>query len=169
MLQVNLTHQAEEISNSLITSGQFGPAYRTGAGANGPVLTVNPYVVITFVNDTEVRPYVVLKATLRGPKNNSLWTARYIASADKPLPLEGEQSYTADDGTRLKAALAKELETEIKFMLADVASPRVRDDTKLIYVVSSVPFLRQRFGMLGYEITKTTGRSCSRQRSAMRW
>jgi len=157
VLQVNLNHEAEEISTALIGSGQFGSAYRTGAGANGPVLTVNPYVVITFVNDVQVRPYVILKATLRGPKNNSLWTARYIASVDKPLPLEGIESYTADGGARLKAALAKELELDIKFMLADVASPRVRDDTKLLYVESSVPFMRQRLGMLGYEISQDDG------------
>lgn len=152
VLQVNVTNQAQTISNSLIDSGQFGTAFSTASSSGGPVLTIDPYVVITFVSDTEVRPYTVLKATLRGPNNNSLWTARYVASADKALPLEGDQSFTANDGALLKAAVSRDLETDIKFMLADVASPRLRDETKLIYVESSVPFVRQRLGLVGYEI-----------------
>jgi len=154
ILKIEITNEAQRISNALIESGQFGTTFSTSSTGGGPVLSVDQYIVITYLNDVDVRPYVVLKATLRGPNNNSLWTSRYIASTDKALPLEGDQSFTADNGARLKAAIAKDLEAGIKIMLSDVASPRVRDESKLLYVESTVPFMRQRLGMVGYEIVQ---------------
>lgn len=156
-LRVELTGRAQRISELLIGSGQFGEAFSTTPRSGAPVLAVNPYVVITYVNDTEVRPFAILKATLRGPANNTLWTSRYIASAGKELPLEGDQSFTADNGALLQATIAKDLETAIKFMLADVAAPRIRDERKLIYVETRAPFMKQRLGMVGYEIGEDDG------------
>ena len=153
-LQIVVTNQAQSISNSLIDSGQFGKAFSTGSPDVAPVLSVEPYIVVSYVSETEARPFVVLRATLRGPTNNSVWTSRYIASIDKALPMQGDRSLTAEDRALLKAEISKDLETAIKVMLADVASPKVRDESKLIYVESTVPFLKQRLAMVGYEIAE---------------
>jgi len=153
-LRVRLTDQAQTISNTIVDSGQFGKAFSTTAASEGLVLSVAPYLVINYVSDTEVRPFVILKASLRGPGNKAMWTSRYIVSVDRAHPLEGDQSYTAGDGALLKAAISKDLELGIKSMLADVASPHIREDGKLIYAETTVPFLKAPIGVVGYEISE---------------
>jgi hypothetical protein len=151
-LHVNLAAQAQDVTTSLIKSGQFGNAFSTGP-TGGPLLTVTPYIVITYMNDTDVRPFLILKTSLRSSgAGRSGWTSRYIASEGSPLPLTGEHSYAADSGSLLNATLSKELEAGIKFMLTDIASPKSRDSGKLVYVETSVPFVKQRFALVGSEL-----------------
>jgi hypothetical protein len=154
-LRVDLTDEAQSVTASLVGTGKFATTFSIAAANDAPMLTVVHYVVLTFVNDTDVRPYVLLKATLTAPgADKSLWTARYIASTGAPRPLEGENSYTANNGALLKAALSDELVADIRFMLTDVATPYPRDETKLIYVETSVPFVKQKVGMTGSELTE---------------
>lgn len=153
VLHVKLADQAQAISNSLVGSGQFGKAFISASSSDALVLSVDPFLVINYVSETDVRPFVVLKATLLGPMNKKIWASRYISSIDKAHPLEGDQSYTAQDGAMLKAAIARELETAIKAMLADVASPHIRDEGKLIYTETTVPFFKGPVGLVGYPIS----------------
>lgn len=155
-LQVDLTPQADALTQQAMA--RYGQAFSATANANGPTLVVSPYTVITFVNDTEVLPYVILKATLKpSASGSSLWTTRYIASSGKPVPLAGENSLTANSGRLLRDAQALDLRRAVNAMLDDVATRRGRDQTAQMYVETSVPYVRQRFGLTGVELSDDGG------------
>jgi hypothetical protein len=157
-LQVDLTQQAGALTQQAMTSGRYGQAFSAAADANGPTLVVSPYTVITFVNDTEVRPYVILKATLKpSASGGNLWTTRYIASSGKPVQLAGENSLTANSGQLLKDAQALDLQRAVNAMLDDVATRRGRDQNTQMYVETSVPYVRQRFGLTGVQLSDDGG------------
>ena len=110
-----------------------------------------PYLVVTFASDTEARPYVVLKTTLK-QAGGADWVTRYSASIGKPLPLAGENSLTADGGKILGEQLAHDVESAVGAMLDDVMTRHVRDENKMLYVESRYPYLRQRIAGPGYQL-----------------
>jgi hypothetical protein len=147
-LHIDLASQADRLTKDALASGRFGGAFTATADANGAALQVDPYTVLTFVNDSDVQPYVVLKASLKGG-----WSTRYISSVGAPLALAGDGSLTANGGERLKAVLDTELKHAVDAMLDDVARPRARDENKLLYVETGVPFVRWHMGVVGYELS----------------
>jgi hypothetical protein len=150
-LRVDLVPQATSDTRAVLSSGRFGQSFSLVTAADRPQMTVVPFTVITFVSDTEVQPYVILKTTLAGGKSaKSAWTTRYIATVGKPMALTGDNSFTADGGALLKAALNTGLERAIGAMLHDVANRPVRDDQKMVYVESGVPYTKMHVGMPGY-------------------
>jgi hypothetical protein len=151
-LTLHLAPQTVALTQKAIASGAYGQAFSAPGDAGGPKLTVVPYVVLTFVNDTDVMPYVILKTTLSGTGHD--WTTRYIASSGQPTVLEGENSLTADGGKKLKAALDRDLDWAVKAMLDDIANHRPRDPAHMIYVETGVPFIRQRMGLPGFELSE---------------
>lgn len=156
--QVDLVPQANDIARQALASGRYGQAFATAADAAGPVLEVTPYTVITFANDTEVRPYVILKASLKpSAAGKASWTTRYIASTGAPLPLAGDNSLTADSGKLLKSMLTRDLTLAINAMLDDVATRRGRDDNRQVYVETAVPYVKQRFALTGLQLADDSG------------
>jgi len=157
-LQIDLTSQASALTQQAVSSGRYNQAYAAVPDASGPTLQVSPFTVLTFASDSEVRPYVFLKATLKSSASgNSLWTTRYIASSGNAIPLAGDNSLTANSGQRLKSVLALDLERAVKVMLDDVANRRGRDQNAQIYVETAVPYVRQRFGLTGVELSDDGG------------
>ena len=150
VLHIDLKPQAADLTEKAIASGRFGQAFSTGT--SGPVLTVDPYTVISFVNDTEARPYVVLKATMKS--GNSTWTTRYVASSGKPMALSGDNSLTANGGAVLKQLVSENLSHAVDTMLYDVANRPARDDSKMTYVEGYFPFIRPKMGVTGYLLSQ---------------
>jgi hypothetical protein len=150
-LHVDLVPQAAADTQAALSSGRFGQAFILVPATDKPMVTVIPFTVITFVNDTEVQPYVILKTVMAAGKDpKSAWTTRYIATVGKPMTLAGDNSLTADGGALLKTALNTGLERAVGAMLDDVANRPVRDDKKMIYVESGVPYTKLKVGMPGY-------------------
>ena len=152
-LHVDLVPQARAITQKLLASGRFGQTFAANPAPDGPVLTVTPYVVITTLNDTEARPYVILKASLKGAPPPG-WSTRYIASEGKKLPISGDNSWTANDARLLHQALTEDLDNAIAAMLEDLAARPLRDDAKLLYVEAGYPFIRPRWGVQGYKMSE---------------
>jgi hypothetical protein len=152
-LQINLAGQADTMTKAALASGRYGQAFATTADPAGPTLSVAPFTVITF-NGNDVRPYVILKATLTpGHGGSAAWTTRYVATTGPARPLTGDGSFTADDGALLHQALDVDLKRGIAAMLDDVAHPHARDETKMIYVESAMPYIHQRMGLIGYPLS----------------
>jgi hypothetical protein len=155
VLHISLTSQAQGVADAMIAGDPFAKIFSSDTNAAGPSLVISSAVIMTFVNDTDVLPYVVLKATLTEPKATApSWTTRYIASAGLPRPLTGDQSWTSDGGNDLRNTLTVELQRAIRFMLLDVASPYPRDDKKLTMVQGHFPFMKQRLETVGYELAE---------------
>jgi hypothetical protein len=110
------------------------------------------------VNETDVLPYVFLKATLKSPgSGGTLWTTRYFAATGTPLPLTGENSLTANSGQVLRSRLTVDLQRAVNAMLDDVATRRGRDQNTLIYVETPLPYVKQRFGLVGAQLSDDSG------------
>jgi hypothetical protein len=154
-LRISLTSQAQGVADAMIAGDPFAKSFSSDANPAAPTLAVSSAVIMTFVNDTDVLPYVVLKATLTEPKATApKWTTRYIASAGLPRPLTGDHSWTSDGGKELRSTSTVELQRAIRFMLLDVASPYPRDDNKLTMVQGHFPFIKQRLETVGYELAE---------------
>lgn len=152
-LRISLTSEAQRVTQDLLASGRFSGQFIQSTDAAGPTLDVTSAVVLTFVNATDARPYVLLKAdlaTAKGAKQS--WETRYIASSGQPRPLSGANSWTADGGAILRSTVYEDLRHAIEVMLKDVSHPYVRDDTKLTTVQGYFPYLKERAQAVGYEL-----------------
>lgn len=152
-LQISLTSQAQSATEKLIAEKGLESRFTTSSDQIGETLSVSSAVIITFVNDTDVRPYVLLKANLTDSHSSkAIWSTRYIASTGKPHPLAGSDSFTSGDGALLKSTITKALENAIKFMLADISSPQSRDNTQLTKMQSYFPYVKQQIETVGYVV-----------------
>jgi hypothetical protein len=140
-LRIDLVPEARSLTQEAIASGKFGQTFAAAPVAGGPVLTVSPYVAMTFVDDQNVRAYVVLKVALKG-KGAADWSSHLFASAGKPAPLMGPQSFTADDGKLLKASTSQALKRALDALYDDINVRRPRDETKKQIVWFDYPYIR---------------------------
>lgn len=144
-LMAEVTKQAAQAP----LSGKFS----TTAGTSS-TLTVTPGLVLTYLESSDVRPFVVLKVNLAGADNKSIWSTRYIVSTGASRPLTGAGSWAEADGAALKANVQTSLEQGVKVMLADVSNPYKRDDDVMSTVEGQFPFMKQRLQIKGYKLTE---------------
>ncbi len=153
VLRIDVVGDASEITHEALRSEKYSSTFTSAADTGGPTLSVTPYVAITFESDTQVRPFIVLKATLKsGRSGDASRSTRYFCCVGQPLPLTGEGSVTANGGQLLKDLLKHELERAVRVMLDDTANPYPRDEHKLINVEANYPFVRPRMKLRGYEL-----------------
>jgi len=154
-LRIDIAQQAAKVTQTALASDRYAQKFTATAAAGGPTLTVIPYVVLTFKTDTDVRPYVFLKAKLTtGRPGESSRPTRYICCVGQALPLAGESGLTANGGDPFRKLVEQELETAVKLMLDDVASPYVRDKAKLTHIEAAFPFGRTKLNLKGYILSE---------------
>lgn len=152
-LRFNATAKATELTGGILADGKYGQRF-TLSSASGSTLNVVPYVVITFENETDVRPYVVLKTKLYTATDQSPKALKYFCCEGKALPLAGAGGLAENGGAGLKALLTAELETAIRVMLQDRSQPYPRDKQSKIAVKGYLPFVGKPFKMKGYDLGK---------------
>ena len=151
-LRFNVAGKAAEMTRAILADDKYGNAFTLSSVVHGGTLSVVPYVVISFVNETDVRPYVVLKTTLTsGTPGSTSRMIKYFCCEGTPLPLAGENGLSANGGEGLKAILTSELETAIHVMLLDRAHAYSRDNQK-ITAEGYIPFVGKKFKAKGYDL-----------------
>ena len=154
-LRIDIAQQAVKATQAALTSDRYAQNFTATADPRGPTLTVVPYVVITFKTDTDVRPYVFLKARLNtGRPGDASRSTRYICCVGQAFPLTGEAGLTANGGEPFRKLVEQELETAVKLMLDDVASPYVRDKAKMTHIEAAFPFGRTKLKLKGYILSE---------------
>ena len=113
-------------------------------------------VVLSFANQREVLPYVVLRVKLLDKKGSKLWTTRYIASAGARKPLTGDGSWTVDNA--LRPQVSKLLDLAIRTMLKDIAHPYPRDEASLVTLHGFFPHVNKPLQVVGYKLAEENGR-----------
>ncbi len=116
----------------------YGPA---AAGASQ--LTLTPFGVLSYINDKDVRPYVVVRTALKDASGKQLWSTRYISASAEAKPFAGESGWFADNAKSLRAALDQSLKRSIDVMLRDIAGKTLRDATKWTYVSGQYAFVKE--------------------------
>ncbi len=156
LLQFRLTEAADAIAEDLIVQPEFAGAYTNFATARTPVLEVKSAVILTFQNETDVKPYVLLQAALKDARaNTDIWWSRYISSSGPARPFSGENGWTANDGQAFEDNIAQNLEKAIRLMLTDVASPYQRYASDLVTVQGYYPYVRYKMQTVGYKLYET--------------
>lgn len=150
-LRVNLNEQARTITQSLIDSSADGQRYVLTDVAGAGRLRITPAVILSFVNKTDARPYVFLRAELM-PTGTSkpIWSTNYVASNGRARTVTGADSWSADNGVALKENLRESLAQAIRVMLADVQHPYPRDPARMQTVSIAYPHLPTLGSFSGY-------------------
>jgi hypothetical protein len=152
-LRFDAVAKAAELTTAILADERFQQRFTLSADGSRGTLTVTPYIVITLENETDARPYVVLKTRLStgvpGEKPKAL---KYFCCQGKAQPLMGENGLTENDGAALKALLTSELETAIRVMLMDRMEPYPRDKEKKISVFGRYAFVGKPFKMKGFDL-----------------
>lgn len=128
--------------------------FTSSGNGTAPELLLTPGLVLTYLNDADVRPFVVIKASLTGADKKPIWTTRYIASTGASRPLAGDGSWTDQNGAALKSTMQASIEQAVRVMLNDVSNPYKRDDAALSTVQGQFPFMKQRLQLMGYKLTE---------------
>lgn len=150
-LRIDVTEQSRAIARAMIDSGRFGKLFTTLADPGASILTVSAYLVVSYLDDANVRPYVVLNAKLLNAKGTApVWASRYTASLGKAMPLAGENGLAANGGEPLRRMVSADVEIAVRAMLSDVTEPRARAGNEMTLVQSWVPYLKKRLQMVGY-------------------
>ncbi len=152
LLRIKLTDQTRGEIEKLIGQPPLVDKFTTLPGVTQ--LDVSSGLLLSYANDINVRLFTVLKVVLKGADKRPVWETRYFASTGEAKPLEGANSWTANDGELLKTTVTANLRQAINVMLNDVAQSSARDDKQMIVVEAGFPYLKQRAQILGYRLTE---------------
>jgi len=151
--------RTQSILADLLSSDEFRTAFTANAASDSPVLEFGGNIVLTFIDDTNVQPAVILHASWkqasRGPKSAPpavIWSTRYMCSIGGPKPLDGPQGWTDNGAAALKATVSAELTQAIRYMLLDVKQPVARDDTHKVLVTGHFPLIADRLQVVSYDL-----------------
>jgi hypothetical protein len=152
-LRFDVAAKTSEMIGTIMAEAPFQGGYTLTAATDPAALSIVPFVVLTFVNDTDVRPYIVLKTkpgtAAAGEKPK---TIKYFCCEGPALPLIGENSLTANNGEKLKALLSSELDTAIRLMLLDRRQPFPRNDDAKLDINGSLPFVGKPSKWRGWDL-----------------
>ncbi|WP_341901618.1 hypothetical protein [Sandarakinorhabdus limnophila] len=152
-LRFDVTGRSKELATSILAEEAFSGSYTLATEESPSAVSVVPYIVLTFVNQTDVRPYIVLKTKLDpGADKDKPRTIKYFCCEGPAMPLTGEGSLTENNGEKLKALLNTELETALRIMLLDRRQPFARNDDAKLDVNGSLPFVGKSFKWRGWDL-----------------
>lgn len=152
-LRFDVTGRSKELATSILAEEAFSGSYTLATEESPSAVSVVPYIVFTFVNQTDVRPYIVLKTKLDpGADKDKPRTIKYFCCEGPAMPLTGEGSLTENNGEKLKALLNTELETALRIMLLDRRQPFARNDDAKLDVNGSLPFVGKSFKWRGWDL-----------------
>jgi hypothetical protein len=148
-LHIKLKDRINASFGQLIASGKFDNRLTQTDQAANPKLIITPALVLTYLSDTAVRPFLVLRAELMGANGQPIWTTRYIASSAEARPLAGANGWLENDAAMLTSVIQSSLDSVTKIMAADLLNPLLRDPKKLTMVQANFPYLKQRIQTTG--------------------
>ncbi|MEI6485163.1 MAG: hypothetical protein WCO11_02730 [Sphingomonadales bacterium] len=152
-LRFDVAGKTSELTASIMAEEAFRGAFTLVPEATPSAMVVTPYVVLTYVNDSDVRPYIVLKTKLdTGTASEKPKTIKYFCCEGPAMPLTGDGSLTANNGEKLKALLTAELDTAVRLMLTDRHLPFARNDDARLDINGSLPFVGKPFKWRGWDL-----------------
>lgn len=111
-------------------AGRFGAAGRPG----GDGLEIIPSLVVNFVGNDHVRPWVVLRTALKDPGGKEKWKTNYAAGVGEIRPLGGESGWASDDGAPWRRAVDRNLRLAIDVLLRDASGTLPRGSGRMVNV-----------------------------------
>ena len=131
--------------------GKFIQADNTTAG---PTLRVTPVLLLSYVDETNVKAFVELKLGLYDNDKNRVWSSRYFSSNGKALPLAGDVSWTANNNAVIRESVKTSLRQLVHVMLSDMSHAYVRDENQMYMVQDYFPYVKQKVEVMGYKLAE---------------
>ena len=153
-LRIKLDAPLEAAIRDIASSPGFAPTFTLAEQRGQTTLVVTPALVLSFVNDNALRPYVVLKASMLGSDSKPIWTTRYIASTGEPRALFGKDGWLEDGAAELHKAVRTNMRVAMRTLASDVSKPYARDEQKLVTVQGNFPYMKQRLQAVGYPLAE---------------
>jgi hypothetical protein len=142
-LRIDIAADAERVLTDELArrgeSARFAPAGAPAAGS----LEIAPFIVINFVGDELVRPWVVLITRLRDGRGEEKWKTRYIAGAGETRRLTGTGGWAADDAGPLRQALDEALRAAVGVFLKDASGALRRGTPRAVKVKGQWVWVKQ--------------------------
>ncbi len=120
-------------------AGRFAPAGSSGDGS----LELVPYLVVNFIGDDQVRPWVVLKTILKDARGEEKWKTKYVAGVGEVRPLGGESGWASDNGEPLRNAVDRNLRLAIDVLLRDALGTLPRSTGRVAKVKAQWVWVKQ--------------------------
>ena len=93
-------------------------------------LSILPYVVLAYVSESALRPFVFLDAVLNDENGAEIRRERFVASASENRALTGDSGWTSGSGKPLAAAVAQALEHVLDLAVRDFTGKLNRASAK---------------------------------------
>ena len=139
---------------------RLNPASGAIAGESGAggTLELTPYVVLTYVNDAQARPFVIVKARLLDTAKQETWWTRYVVSGSEDRPIDGDGGWAADQGRPLREAVRRGLDVALDVMLMDTAGTLPRGKGRPAKLKGRYAFVQQELDLPGEILEETPER-----------
>ncbi|HVZ46107.1 MAG TPA: hypothetical protein VHA82_20035 [Ramlibacter sp.] len=153
-LHIKLDAPLERSIREITASPAYSSTFTLSEKPGQMKLLVTPGVILSFVTEDTLRPYVVLKATLMGSEPKPVWTGRYIASTGAPRALLGDSGWLENGAADLHKTIEIDLSVAIRTLATDVTKPYARNDQNLVMVEGNLPYLKRRVSVVGYPLAE---------------
>ena len=157
-LRIDIAAEADRVLKEELERRREVVRFAPAGGRADATLEVVPFVVLTFVGEDRVRPWVVLKALLRDAGGGEKWKTRYITSFGTPRPLAGDNGWTTDGGQPLRSAIDRSLKMGIDVLLRDAAGELPRGKGRVVKLRGNWVWVKQPMEVSGEILEETPER-----------
>jgi hypothetical protein len=104
-LKLDLVTSTERVLGQQIDALKLARRYTVAPKPYNGTMQLLPYLVLSFVNETEARPFVILRASYADANGKETWWTRYISGAAEKRNLAGENGWASNNGKVLQDAV----------------------------------------------------------------
>lgn len=158
VLRIDIAAEADRVLKDELDRRRDVVRFAAAGSQADATLEVVPFIVLTFVGEELVRPWVVLKALLKDASGGEKWKTRYITSFGDPRPLAGDNGWTIDGGQPLRSAIDRSLRTGIDVMLRDAAGELPRGKGRVVKLRGNWVWVKQPMEVSGEILEETPER-----------
>ena len=158
VLRIDIAAEADRVLKEELDRRRDVVRFAAAGSRAEATLEIVPFIVLTFVGEERVRPWVVLKALLKGAGGDEQWKTRYITSFGDPRPLAGDNGWTIDGGQPLRSAIDRSLKTGIDVMLRDAAGELPRGKGRVVKLRGNWVWVKQTMEVSGEILEQTPER-----------
>lgn len=131
-LRIDIAAEADRVLKEELDRRREVARFATAGDRADATLEIVPFIVLTFIGEERVRPWVVLKARLLDLGGDEKWKTRYITSLGAPRPLTGDTGWTSDGGQPLRSVIDRSLKRGIDVMLRDAVGALPRGKGRVV-------------------------------------
>ena len=142
-LRVDVAEMAERVVAAAMAQRPDDERLTLDAPGPGGRLELAPFLLLNFVGNDQVRPWVVVRATMKDAKGDEKWKTRYFASVDDLRPLAGPDGWVPPEGEPLRPAAESALRAIVDVLFRDVAGGLERGKGKAATIKGQWPWVKE--------------------------